>query len=205
MEIQEKVGPFFQQWVVYCFIKVGKSYLLEAMSTMITHWTTKVLLVFIGLGVLFLQGCANFIQPEIGATARPDARIKLVAEGVQNAAWNAKDLVLTYSYSEAGDIFTLSGTLIFDRSLTDSFPVAKSFLLKMSFLDSEGRVLQTVNITPLISSYGTVSDRIPVRASSAKPAGASAIAFNYFGTFLGGGSDEQMGGSSWEIFSFPYE
>ena len=172
---------------------------------MITHRMAKILLVLSGLSVLFLQGCANFINPETGATARPDARIELVAEGVQNAAWNTKDMVITYSYSEAGDIFNLSGTLTFDRSLTDSFPVAKSFFLKMSFLDKEGRVLQTVDITPLISTWGFVSDRIPIRASCSKPAGASAIAFNYFGTFLGGGNDEQMGGSSWEIFYFPFD
>ena len=172
---------------------------------MITHRIRQIVLVLLGLSVLFLQGCANFIYPETGAIARPDARIELVAKGVQNAAWNAKDLLLTYSYSEAGDIFNLSGTLTFDRSLTDSFPVAKSFFLKMSFLDKEGKVLQTVDITPVISSFGIVSDKNLIRASCPKPAGASAIAFSYFGTFRGGGSEDGMGGEEWNISYFPYE
>ncbi|TKB23812.1 hypothetical protein FCL47_20995 [Desulfopila sp. IMCC35006] len=171
---------------------------------MTAHRMTKIFLVCVWVGALFLSGCASFMKPEIGALARQDARINLKAGGVQNAAWNAKDLLLTYSYSEAGDTFNLAGTLSFDRSLTDSFPAVKRFFLKMSFLDSEGRVLETVDITPLLSTFGAVPDNLTVKASIPKPAGASAIAFNYFGAFMSG-STEGMGGSQWQISYFPFE
>jgi len=157
------------------------------------------------LSVLFLPGCANFIKPEIGAIARPEARIDLVAAGVQNAAWTTRDLTLTYSYAESDNTFNLSGSLSFDSSLTNSFAFVKTFFLKMSFLDQEGRVIETINITPLISYFVTIPDEIRLRrVSHPKPAGTTAIAFNYFGVFKNG-NHEEMGGDGWEIFYFPYD
>jgi uncharacterized protein YceK len=170
---------------------------------MITHQVTKVLLVLIWLGVLFLSGCANFLKPEIGAIARQEARISLAEDGVQDAAWTTNDLALTYSFSESGNTFNLSGKLVFDRSLTDSFRVVKRFILKMSFLDDEGRVLETVDITPLFSAFGNVPDQMAIKVSCARPAGSVSIAFNYFGVFK---SDaEEMGGDEWDIFYFPFD
>ncbi len=157
------------------------------------------------LFVLLLSGCANFMKPEIGAMARQDSRVNLKAGGAQNAALDTNDLILTYSYSEEGDTFNLSGTLSFDRSLTDSFSKVKRFFLKMSFLDKDGRVLDTVDITPLISTFGTVPDKMMVKASCPKPAGASAIAFNYYGAFMGYGGVEDTSGGDWAISYFPFD
>ena len=81
-------------------------------------------------GVLFFSGCANYIQPQIGAIARPEARIELAANGVQDASWITKDLDLTYSYSESGDNFSLLGKVAFDQSFTNSFPLIYKFFLK---------------------------------------------------------------------------
>lgn len=175
------------------------------MKAMIAHRMKKILLVLLWFGIVCLAGCANFINPEIGAIARPDARIELVAEGVQNAAWTTRDLTLTYSYTETGDAFNLSGTLSFDRSLTNSFTFVKTFFLKMSFLDSDGRVLETTDITPMISSFTGIPNEMPFkRAIAQKPAAATAIAFNYFGVFRSG-NHEEMGGDGWEIFYFPFD
>lgn len=171
---------------------------------MATRQVTRIVSILTVFSVMFLSGCANFMQPEIGAIARQDARIDLVADGVQNAAWTPKDLVVTYSYSESDNTFNFSGSLSFDRSLTDSFPVVRRFFLKMSFLDNEGRVLDTVDITPLLSAFGTVPDQAKIKGSWPSPAGASAIAFNYFGMFSGA-SQEEMGGATWEIFYFPFD
>jgi uncharacterized protein YceK len=170
---------------------------------MTTHRVTKVLLVFMWLCVLLLSGCAKFIKPDIGSIARPEARIDLTEKGVQHAAWITKDLVLTYSYSESGNVFDLSGKLVFDRSLTDSFGVINRFIFKMSFLDNEGRVLETVDITPLFSSYGAVPDQMTIKASCVRPEGARSIAFNYFGVFRGSG--EEMGSAEWNISYFPFD
>ncbi len=170
---------------------------------MTTHRVTKVLLVLMWLCVMLLSGCAKFIKPDIGAIARPEARIDLTEKGVQDAAWVTKDLELTYSYAESGKVFNLSGKLAFDRSLTNSFGVIKRFFLKMSFLDNEGRVLETVDITPLFRSYGDVPGWLTVKVSCVKPAGARSIAFNYFGVFRG--HDDEMGSAEWDISYFPFD
>lgn len=170
---------------------------------MTTHRVVKVLLVLMWLCVLCLSGCANFIKPEIGAIARQEARIDLAEGGVQDAAWTTRDLELTYSYVESGNIFNLSGILVFDRSLTDTFRVVKRFSLKMNFLDGEGRVLETVDVTPMFSSFGNVPDEMKIKGAYARPLAATSIAFNYFGVFK---SDAlEAGGSEWNISYFPFD
>ncbi len=164
---------------------------------------TKFVLIVLSLSVLLLAGCANYLKPEIGAIAQPEARIELVAKGVQNAAWQSKDLTLDYSYTESGNTFNFSGSLSFDSSLTNSFSSVKTFFLKMNFLDKDGRVLETTDITPLISRFGALPDALPVQVSASKPTEAAGIAFNYYGVFTNG-SQDNMGGDGWEIFYFPF-
>lgn len=172
---------------------------------MITHRLAgKALLILLLFVVLCLSGCANFLKPEIGAIARPEARIDLVDGGVQDVVWGTRDLDLTYSYSETGDAFNFHGKLVFDRSLTDSFRVNRRFTLKMSFLDGAGRVLETVDISPLISFYNELSNQdLKIKKSLARPVGASSIAFNYYGDFRG--NDRETFGDGWNIFYFPFE
>lgn len=163
----------------------------------------KVFAVILFLTVLFLSGCANFLQPEMGAVARPEARIALTEDAVQDALWQTKDLVMSYSIAQSDTAFNLSGELVFDRSLTDSFPVINKFIFKMSFLDGEGRVIETVDITPLFSTFGQTPDELTMRFSGVRPAVAAAIAFNYYGAFRG--SAEEMGSATWDIFYFPFD
>ena len=171
---------------------------------MITHRVAKVLSILLWLCVLCLSGCANFLKPEIGAIAREEARIELVEGGVQDAVWDTSDLALTYSYSESGNAFNFHGTLVFDRSLTDSFTVKRRFSLKMNFLDREGRVLETVDISPLISSFNELANQdIKIKKSLVRPAEASSIAFNYFGEFRG--NDPKTRGDGWSINYFPFD
>jgi hypothetical protein len=171
---------------------------------MITYRVAKFLVVLVCCSVVFLAGCANFLNPELGAIARQEARIVLVEGGVQDAAWGTKDLELTYSYSESANTFSLSGKLVFDRSLTDSFNATKRFTLNMNFLDGEGRVLETVDITPLIGSFYNNSDeKFSIRKKLVRPVGASSIAFNYYGEFIGNSPD--MRGDGWYIFYFPFD
>ncbi len=171
------------------------------------HRVKNIVVPVLCFGVLLLAGCTNFITPEVGVTAREDARIDLVEGGVQNGSLDTKDLTLTYSLYEKGNTFKVSGSLSFASSLTYSFPLAKSFFLKMSFLDYEGRVLETINITPpkvMINLMDGLNEEIPVEASCSRPMGARAVAFNYFGEFKGRENDE-LGGSQWKIFYFPFE
>lgn len=167
------------------------------------HRLVKVFSFVLCLGMLFFSGCANFFQPEMGAIARSEARIALAEDAVQGALWQTKDVVMSYSIAQSDSAFNLSGQLVFDRSLTDSFPLLKRFSLKMSFLDGEGRVLETVDITPLFSYFKQAPDELMITFSGVRPAAAAAIAFNYYGAFRG--SAEEMGSATWDIFYFPFD
>jgi len=162
----------------------------------------KFFFVALCLGSLFLAGCANFLKPEVGAIARPEASIALTEDEPQDVFWQTKDLELSFSIVQTGNSCNLSGELAFDRSLTDSFPVIKRFILKMSFLDSEGRVLESLDITPFYSYFNHAPDTLRIKASCVRPAAAVAIAFNYFGSFRG--NAVTMGGDEWDIFYFPF-
>jgi hypothetical protein len=164
----------------------------------------KILPVVILLSVL-LSGCANFLKPEMGAVARQDARIDLAGDGVQAGIFSTSDLVLSYSISESDDMFNILGELSFAQSVTYSFGIIKRFILKMNFLDGEGRVIETVDITPLIHAFGSVPDKTRIKHSSIRPSDASSIAFNYYGAFKGNSNDEGGGGATWDIFYFPFD
>jgi hypothetical protein len=167
------------------------------------HHVSRMFFVIACLGVLSWSGCANFITPEIGAVARKEARIPLVENGMQEGVFETNDLKISYSLSGVGERITLSGSLVFDRSLTNSFPTIESFFLRMNFLDIEGRVIETVDITPIYSRLWRAPEKLELSDSRVLPAGSKAIAFNYFGMFRGERSDDSMG--NWEIFHFPFD
>jgi hypothetical protein len=152
--------------------------------------------------LISLLGCANFLVPEAGTLAREEARIALEDSSLENAVWQTKDLALTYSISGTGGDLHFVGKLNFDRSLSDSYNVIKSFYLKMSFLDERGQVLNTVDITPLFSLYSLIPDNMTVDKTFAKPPGSSFIVFNYYGVFRG---NQPVSGEVQTIFYFPFE
>ena len=177
--------------------------IIEKVSiSMTTHRGVSIVFFCLLFSLFLLSGCVNYLQPELGAIAKQGARIELVKNGVQDASWTTKDLDLTYSYSESGNTFNLLGRLTFDRSLTDSFPLIRKFLIKMSFLDGEGRVLETINITPLFGYMYIAPNHTMVKSSSIKPMGVSFIAFSYFGVFIM--NDNEMPDES-VIFCFPFD
>jgi hypothetical protein len=161
-----------------------------------------VFLVLVCFGVLLLSGCANDMTPKTGAIARPDDRFNLVQGGVYDGDLNTNNLEMNYSITESGMTYRLTGSLSFSQSLIESFPLVQEFILKMSFLDGEGRVLETIDISPAVD-FDVSPGQLPVTASGSTPAGASAIAFNYFGQFRG--RDVAVGGDTWNISYFPYE
>jgi len=167
-----------------------------------SHRSAKTLIILLCLGMLFCAGCANFLKPETGAVARPEARIALPEKAVQKEAFTAGDVTIVYSLAGVGEQFALSGTLVFAQSLTNSFPNITKFWLKMSFLDGEGRVIETIDITPVFGSFGRVPEKLDFRAARVAPPGSKAIAFNYFGEFR---SNSREPGDTWEIFYFPFD
>ena len=166
------------------------------------HLVQKLFSAAVCLTLLFLSGCASFLVPEVGTLAREDARIALDDSGVQNAVWQAKDLKLDYSIDIVGNELVISGRLRFDRSLTDSYNVTKSFFLKMSFIDDRGQVLETVDITPLVKQYGSNTGTFDVKRKFEMSPGTSGIVFNNYGVFRG---EPPEAGDDISILYFPYE
>lgn len=166
------------------------------------HLPAKPTIILLSLGLLLWSGCANFMKPETGAVARPEARIPLPEKGVEKMTFTAGDVKIIYSLSGTGEPFALSGTLIFNQSLTYSFPLIARFSLKLSFLDAPGRVIETIDITPVFGAYNRVPEQLDFQVSRAAPAGSQAIAFNYFGEFR---SSPRETSGAWEIFYFPYD
>jgi hypothetical protein len=163
--------------------------------------TSLISLLFFLTGLL--SGCASFITPEIGMVARPEARIPLVGEGGDSGIWSTKDLRLEYRLTVTADSLAISGPLTLSPSISNSFPVVQKFFLRLSFLDGEGRVVGSTDITPLYSSHSTMESTVTVNARRPRPAGSQAIAFNYFGVFRG--QLDSMGGDEWPISSFPFD
>lgn len=167
-----------------------------------SHLPVKTSIIVMCLGVLFWAGCANFLQPEMGAVARPEARIAIPEKEVQKQTFTAGDVKIIYALAGASEPFALSGSIVFDQSLTYSFPIITKFLLKLNFLDGESRVIETIDITPVFGSFGRVPDKLDFRVSHVAPPGSKAIAFNYFGEFR---STPPETSGTWEIFYFPFD
>jgi hypothetical protein len=165
----------------------------------VTRFFITVLCLFMFLS---LSACANFIKPEIGATAQTEARVALVDGSIQGGVLDAKDVKLQYNLSTTSDSFSISGKLVIDRSIRSSFPIVSKFFLKLNFLDGEGRVLGTTDITPLFATHGRIRDSLEVKKSGGLPGGSTSIAFNFFGTFKSDGNE--FGGDDWDVFFFPF-
>jgi hypothetical protein len=153
------------------------------------------------LGLMLSSGCVNFLKPEMGAVARKEARISLDHD-IPAGNYETGDLRLTYSLTLKDDVCTLAGKIVFDRSLTDSFRVITKFFLYVSYLDDAGKVIETVEISPVIPTFGTVPDSLTVTLSHVRPPGSKAFAFHYFGGFRS--SNQRDGSGEWDIYHFPF-
>lgn len=152
------------------------------------------------LGIMLWSGCARFMQPEVGAVARKEARIA-VAGDVAAKSWETGDLILKYSLALKDESFTLTGKIAFADSLTYTYPQVTNFFFYLSFLDDGGKVIETVDLSPVVNTFGAAPDNIPVRLSCVRPPGSSAIVFHYRGRFFDSQRDSN---GSWDISYSPF-
>lgn len=155
----------------------------------------------LGLCCLLLGGCAGFIIPEVGSIASEDSRISYDGGKLQEGLLENGDLKLQYTLSGGGAMARFSGELEFHRSLTDSFPVIRTFFLKLNWLDEQGKVLQTVDITPAFVIRTLPPNRLKINRDIPVAVGAKAFCFNYYGVFQGEKPDVT---EEWDIFLFPF-
>jgi len=153
------------------------------------------------LMLLCCTGCAFSLFPQPGAVAQKDSQIALLEGNDQSGTIETDDLQLNYVLAMTNGDYSLTGTVVIKPSITMSFDRVKSLFIKMSFLDDSGAVLQTVDVTPLVSTHNATPEKLQLNSSGALPAGAKAVAFSWYGSFYSGMVD--MSGS-WEIHYFPF-
>lgn len=153
------------------------------------------------LSCLLATGCTRFIVPEIGAIAQEESRVPYNADEKQDVVLDTKDFTFEYTLSAGDNGSRVTGELVFDRSLTDSFPIIKTFFFKMNWLDGDGQVLQTVDITPLYSYLGNVPNKLKIDKQVETVPGSKFFNFNYYGVFRGEKPDVS---EEWDIFLFPF-
>lgn len=159
------------------------------------------ILIMFFVSCLFATGCTRFIVPEVGSIAEKESRIPYMAEEKQDGILKTKDLKFEYVLSERDNGTYLTGELVFDRSLTDSFPMIKTFFFKMNWLDADGHVLQTVDVSPLYGYLSLVPNKLKINKQIETVAGSTFINFNYYGVFQGEKPDVS---EEWDIFLFPF-
>jgi len=152
--------------------------------------------------VVVLFGCAFSLFPQPGALAKKDVIIPLIAGETSKGSVATDDLKLDYELHYDGQDFTLNEIVNVDRSITDSFNRVKSFVIKMSFLNEQGVVLENVDVTPNFSMLGAIDGTLTKKKSGVVPAGSKAVAFCWYGSFYAGIRDTT---GSWDIHYFPFE
>lgn len=161
----------------------------------------KNVMLLIGLCCLLMTGCANFIVPEPGSVASEESRIVYKGGDSQDGILENDDITLQYTLSGGGGQTRFTGELEFHRSLTDSFPVVKTFFLKLNWLDGDGAVLQTVDITPGYNFRAYAPNNLRIDREIPVASGAASYCFNYYGVFQGEKPDVS---EEWDIFLFPF-
>jgi hypothetical protein len=168
---------------------------------MSTRLAARICTIIICFGVLLWSGCAHFLQPEKGVTARADARISL-ADNITTGIRQTEDLCLTFALEQKVGEFSLVGKLVVDRSISDSFPLIAKLIFYLSFLDADGRVIESFDIAPVINTFGSIPESLPVKLSGVRPPGSKAIAFSYYGEFRSNSKDD---GDHWSIHHNPFD
>lgn len=151
-------------------------------------------------GIMLWSGCTSFLKPEVGAVARKEARIALAGD-MTARTWETGDLIFKYSLEQKGEAFTLTGKIALSDSLTYAYPQVANFFFYLSFLDDGGKVIETVDLSPVVTTFGAAPGSIPVRLSSVQPPGSNAFVFHYRGRFLDSQRDSN---GSWDIYHFPF-
>jgi hypothetical protein len=152
-------------------------------------------------GLIVLTGCGNFLKPEIGAVAHKESRIALVDGDTAKGIWQSGDLHVTYALAQKGEIFTLTGKIFFNRSITDSFPIITKFFFYLSYLDDAGKVIETVDISPVIPTFGSIPESLPLKFSGVRPPGSKTFVFHYYGGVRASSRGE---GDQWDVYHFPF-
>lgn len=161
----------------------------------------SIIILFISL--LILSGCAGS-RTNIGKTIDKSLIIPLDQENTAVQDWQ-QDIVIEYYVNKVGNSNMLDGKV----SITDSrmylYPVPDFFFLSVNFVDDNGSVISSHEISPLMTSSLSIKNSYKLRVPLPVPDNASGIAFNYWGNFREEGFNKFRGVTGgWEIYYNPF-
>jgi hypothetical protein len=158
------------------------------------------------LGILtLLWGCAA-PTANIGKTVATEHILPPARTTEQSStalAWQTKDLQVSYKLVKNGNTFTVSGTLHIGKSITRSFPLVERLDFYIHFLDENGAVLASHEISPNTGYLRNVPDTLPLLNVPQAPQGSSSFTFSYWAIFRGSGIANENPGE-WEIYFNPF-
>lgn len=152
--------------------------------------------------LLLLASCATH-HPNLGKTALNTQILSGSTEHGKDNVWQTQHLEIIYRVVEAGDTFTVTGTLNISDSITNSFPTTKYFQLQINYLDESNRVMSSHDIAPNMGYKNSIPKELGITGVADAPKGAVAFAFSYWGIFSGMGIQDENTGD-WEVHFDPF-
>lgn len=152
-----------------------------------------------------LTACQSRFLTYEGAMAKEESRVPLLDGGPHIGSWKTLDLQMEYRYVRTPDSLQIAGDLEFDSSLQFGFTTMERFYLRVNFLDTEGKVLESRAV--VTSSYRKMIKKLTFERDLELPAGTRGMAFSYKGRVrdVGGGTDSETGGQTeWYFWRAPF-
>lgn len=161
----------------------------------------RIVPVLVLLNLLF--GCSFKYADNVGRMA-VEEQILSGQTTAEDQEWQTNDVKILYTVEPAKGSFAVTGTLSFQQHIMFSFPTVERFNLYINYLDDQGTVLTTHDITPNLGYRVELPDKADLRDVPVAPAEATSFAFNYFGIFKGLSTEEASMGD-WVISFNPFQ
>jgi len=133
------------------------------------------------LSLLIISGCSGYLTTgHLRDNTIPPVAFSKTSKG---GIWQSKDIVISYTIHSLQPVFSLSGTLSIDSAIVMSYPVVRSFFVRIHFLDADGNLVDS-SLLPLdFSLYNFADQQSTFRISREIPSRVTAFTFSYSGTF----------------------
>ncbi len=145
------------------------------------------IIIFIAVPLFIVLACSSTKGLFKGKIANEYDRIHINSSGSNSGLWKTKELSVNYTYSSSSDHFNITGFISISKSITNTYSKISSLFVRVSFLDSNGKVISTNNINPLYSVGSTPPRKIKFNSNLSLPVEADAFCFSYRGEFKGDG------------------
>jgi len=169
------------------------------------HNTSTILILFLLL--LLCNGCALHYS-HVGKIVKDNESHPLTVNTGKEQVWQTSDILVTYTVEKTGKNHNVSGTLTLQDKISYSFPIPDFFYFYLNYLDANGIVISSHEISPLMALRTGFQDTFPLRSAPPAPAEAVSFVFSYWGNFKESGyandSESLGGGGEWEIFYNPF-